>query len=131
MQGVEELADFSLALVIVDDANTARAWIEQVQPRLGGVPLVMVSSAQVAPLVRPYFQTDPRQVSGMVAGLAGGVAYERITGRSLLARAYWDAFGNGIIIAVLLILIGGAFSFALVLLQPDKQKKPGRPHEPR
>jgi hypothetical protein len=108
---VRALGDFALVLVIVDDANTARAWIEQVQPRLGeSTPLLMVVSAQAEPLVRPYYESIPRQVDGVVTGLLGGAAYEQIIGRDHQARQYWDAFSNGLLMAELLILLGGAYN---------------------
>jgi hypothetical protein len=110
-------ADFDMVVVIVDDANTARSWVEQVGPRLDGVPLVMVSSAQAAPMILPYYQTEPRQVDGMIAGLPGAVSYLRINDQARLARPYWDAFGNGLLIAALLIVVGGFISGSANILQ--------------
>ncbi len=126
LQGISSLDAFDMVVILVDDAATARAWIEQVSPGLAGVPLVMVTSAQTAPLVRPYYLAEPRQVDGLVSGLAGGAAYQRLNDAGQLTRSYWDAYGNGLLIAALLIVVGGAIStVAKYLRKPD----PGRNEE--
>jgi hypothetical protein len=111
LEDIRGIGDFSLVMVLVDDPLAARAWVEQVQPRLvrqdRQTPLVMVVSAQAEPLVRPFYEASPRQIQGMVAGLRGGAAYASLTGRDNLGGLYWDAFGAGISVAALMILIGG------------------------
>lgn len=127
LQRINALTDFALVMVIADDAAIARDWIEQVEPRLDPVPLVMVTSAGTTPLVRPYYQAGGEgQVDGLVSGLTGGVAYERITGRSLQARTYWDAFSNGLMMAEVLIVAGAIVSLGLGLFrgrQPESAEE--------
>ena len=120
--GVDTISDFALAVLITDDSDTARIWIEQVQPKLDNTPFVAVVSAQAEPMVRPYYGT---QVQGMVAGLMGGAAYEQTMGQDSynLARVYWDAFSVGLIVAVAAILIGGAVNIISVLLAHRKGTK--------
>ena len=125
---VENLSDFAMVVVITENPDTARSWIEQVQPFLKatGKPMLMVLSAQAEPMVRPYYDSVPRQVNGMVSGLAGAAAYESITGTGGAARLYWDAFGVGLIIAAALILVGGLANLVLALLaKPDQSKGKG------
>jgi hypothetical protein len=125
--GVERLIDFSMILVIVDDPDIARSWIEQVQPYLtsedGGTPLVMVVSAQSEPLIRPYYEAYPRQLQGFVAGMRGGASYARLTGRIGLSHHYWGGFSAGMSVAALLIAIGGVVNVAAVLLSRRDQLK--------
>jgi len=123
LQTVQELSDFGLAVVATENPDTARAWIEQVQPQLGQVPLIMVVSAQAEPMVRPYYEGMPQQVQGFVTGLSGGAAYEGLMNRELLGRKYWDAFSLGILAAAGLILVGGGFSLFSALLSGDKNKR--------
>ena len=127
LQGVERLIDFSMILVIVDDPDVARSWIEQVQPYLtsedGSTPLVMAVSAQSEPLVRPYYEASPRQLQGFVAGMRGGASYARLTGRISLANRYWDGFSAGLTVAALLIAIGGVVNVATVLISRRDQSK--------
>ncbi len=123
LEGIVSLDAFDMVVILVDDAATARAWIEQVSPGLEGVPLVMVTSAQTAPLIRPYYLAEPRQVDGLVSGLAGGGAYQRINDAGHLTRTYWDAYGNGLLIAALLIVIGGAISTAAKYLRSPEPER--------
>jgi len=114
LQRVTRLADFDLVAVLTEDADTARVWIEQVQPALDSTPLVMLLSAQAEPMVRPYYQSSSNQVQGMVAGLLGGGSYESAH-QDLLAgdgpaRRYWDAFSLSMLAAVILIALGGLVS---------------------
>lgn len=128
---VHSVADFHMVVVITENPEIARVWIEQVQPALQPsnaqdvqTPLVMVVSAQAEPLVLPYFESSPRQLSGLVAGLAGGVAYESKTSQAGLAGAAWDAFGVGLLVAVVLLSFGGLISAIMALVA--KSKKPDR-----
>jgi hypothetical protein len=122
LSNIGRVSDFALALVITDNPNTARAWIEQVNPKLGAVPLVLVVSAQVEPMVRPYFNNQQGQVDGIISGLTGAAAYE-VASRPNLARSYWDAFNILLIVAVSSILIGGAINVISTLLA--QRKEPG------
>jgi hypothetical protein len=117
LQGIESLADYDLVVVISDDSDTARLWIEQVQPLLQETPLLAVLSARAEPLVRPYYGDTPdAQVKGIVTGISGGAAYEVLVGRANLGRTYWDAFAVGLVVAIAAILIGGIVSLAQIYL---------------
>ena len=129
LQNIKKLSDFTLVVVIVDDPETARNWVEQVQPFLGVTPLVMVISAQAEPMVRPYYEGSPRQIQGMVVGLPGGSAYERMTGLEGLGRVYWDAFGIELFLAVAIILVGAMVSFILLALDWHKAASAGTPSD--
>jgi len=120
LRGIEKITDFSMVLVIVDDPDISRAWIEQVQPFLSSegiqTPLTMVISAQSEPLVRPYYQASPQQVQGYVAGIYGGASYARLTGRIGKLGNYWNAFSTGLTVAALLIAIGSVINVINVLM---------------
>ena len=109
---IKKIQDFAMILVISDDPDTARSWIEQVEPYLSedDVPLTMVISAQAEPLIYPYYDNSPRQVSGLVSGLSGGAMYETISVRENIASRYWDGFGNGLSVTIIIILFGGIFN---------------------
>lgn len=117
------LSNFSLVIIITHDADTARTWIEQVGPTLAGIPMQLVVSAQAEPLVLPYYAGLPKQVSGIVTGLAGGVVYETLQGRSGVASQAWDAYSITLTLAVLLILVGGVMGLGSVTLSQHKQSK--------
>jgi hypothetical protein len=117
LEGVTSLRDFQMTLLLSDDPDTVRGWVEQVEPRLAEQSLVVVSSAQAAPLIRPYFESG--QVTGMVTGVSGGAYYEGFMGRERSARAFWDSYGVGSLAAVLLIL--GAGTWNLYLLYEERE----------
>ncbi len=119
LQNISRLSDFAQVIVITDNLDTVRAWVEQVQPLLGQSPLLMALSAQVAPLALPYYEAPNQQIQGMVSGMAGGAAYEALTNRPWKAGEYWIAFNIGVFVAFLLIVAGGIY-FA-IQSQQDKR----------
>ncbi len=121
LQGVTSLSDFQMTLLLTDDPDTARNWIEQVEPHLRELSLVIVTSAQAAPLIRPYFEAE--QVAALVTGLPGGAAYEGSLGREHIARAYWDSFGVGMLAAILLILGASTYNLYVVWDERETERK--------
>jgi hypothetical protein len=122
---VFSLAGFKLVMVISESPDTSRAWIEQVGPALQaeGTPLLMVVSAQAEPLIQPYYVSKPKQVNGLIAGIAGGVAYESLTGQEGLGRQNWDAFGAGLLVAEMVILVGGIIGLFSSFLADAKKRE--------
>jgi hypothetical protein len=117
------MGNFGMVVVITQDTDTARNWIEQVGPELGDKPLQMVVSAQAEPLVQPYYAGFPRQVTGIVTGLAGGVAYEVLQESSGIASQSWDAYSISLTLAVIIFLVGGVFGVSSFTLTQYKQAK--------
>ncbi|HEX9089867.1 MAG TPA: hypothetical protein VF831_00175 [Anaerolineales bacterium] len=121
---VTTVADFDAVIVITNDPDIARAWIEQVGQKLQGQdkPLLIVTSTQAEPLIRPYYEASPAQVQGMVAGLAGGLAYGRAVG-SQSQNGIGDAFSIAITVSVLIILVGSIISLVLMMAAANKPKE--------
>lgn len=128
VQGIDALSDFDMLMVITDNPDTARAWIEQVQPVLvaddSQTPLVMAVSAQAEPMVRPYYHESAGQVQGLVVGLRGAAAYSNLTGRVNLPGAYWGAFGIGSAVAAAVILVASIVAIASSLIAPRQKRAP-------
>lgn len=120
LQDVQMLADFDLVMVVTESADTARMWIEQVQPVLGNTPLVMVISAQAEPIVRPYYESTPKQVHGIVTGLAGGASYEGLMGRNGLGHKYWNSYTLVLVVATLIIFVAGVINATSSILASRK-----------
>jgi hypothetical protein len=112
LQGVRVLSDFAAIVVITDNADSGRVWIEQTGSTIGNTPILMVLSAQAEPMILPYYASG--QVKGLVTGLAGGDAYGQIFARPDstrgLAEKYWNSFGVGTLVAEILIVIGAIWS---------------------
>jgi len=119
LQGVQRLSDFGMVIVIASGAQQARMWAEQVGPHLGEVPLVMVLSAGVEPMIRPYFESPQRQVDAILSGLPSAVKYERLIQIPAIATARWDTFGTGLIAVEIILVAGAAYGLFLWLLRPS------------
>ena len=112
--GITTLSQFTAFVIVTDNADSARAWIEQTSSTRGAMPIVVISSAQAAPMIRPYF--DSQQISGLVAGLYDGAVFEQNNlNRPGTTRIYWDAYNIGLLLAMVLILLGGLWNLVLGL----------------
>jgi hypothetical protein len=120
---ITKISDFGALIVITENADTAKYWIEQVKPSLGTTPLIVVISAQSAPLLQPYY--DSGQVTGYISGLYSAVAFESLAKDPQSATGHLSSFQITLILVVLLILVGGIAS--LILYRPKTEKKPGKP----
>jgi hypothetical protein len=110
LQGVEKLSNFNAIILLTDNVGTARIWIEQTESERGETPLLVISSAQSGPMILPYYQSG--QVAGMVTGLDGSAPIEQWSnsGRPGIVRRYWDAYGFGLLTAVVMITLGSLWS---------------------
>lgn len=118
LSSVKGLKDFGAVIVITDDSENARIWIEQIQPQIASTPLLMITSAQAAPLIQPYYQSG--QLAGLVSGMPGSLVYERIL------QTPGDSTGNLSSLQMLsvimagLILLGGFISMVKPVEFGDK-----------
>ena len=119
LEGISSLDHFAAVFVLSENADISRDWIEQVQPRLGNVPLLIATSAQTGPLLEPF--TASGQVRGLVAGISGAAAYENILGKPSEGSGLWGLYLAGQLLAVLVILLGLVFR-----VTHDRRNPPGR-----
>ncbi|HDN04824.1 MAG TPA: zinc-ribbon domain-containing protein [Chloroflexi bacterium] len=122
---VDSINDFAMILVITDDPDTAKIWIEQVATILEDTPLNMVISAQAEPLIQPYFRSSPQLVKGYVSGIIDSMNYELLLNRPNLATTAWLPFNLGIIITVGTIFIGGLANGVLSLFSRHRSRAAG------
>jgi hypothetical protein len=124
LQSVNTLADFEQVILLTGSDESARAWIEQVQPALGNTPLLVIASAQAAPMLQPY--VDSGQVRTMISGLVGGAAYQQLHQSPKPDNSYWMAYFNayqtGIAVAIAMIVVGLLLQVVLAALSSKKQK---------
>jgi hypothetical protein len=108
---IQQFTDFSAVLILTDDVERGRAWIEQGSAQLNAanVPLLMAVSAQAEPIIYPYYASA--QVDGLVSGLYGGATYDRLLGQEGLGRTYWEAYSFGLLAAEILIVVGAVLNF--------------------
>lgn len=116
---IKQISDFGALIVISENADTAKYWIEQVKLSLGTTPLLVVISAQSAPLLQPYY--DSGQISGYLSGLNSATAYEALTQSPQNATGHFASYQITMILTILLVTIGGIAS--LVFYHPAVEKK--------
>ena len=115
MQGLDSTQDFSLVIELAAAQDTLRWWIEQAGTPYG-VPLGTGSSAAVIPFARPYYETESRQLVGMIGGMPDAVTYEALaggqTGPTSSSAARLDSQLAGQILLILVILAGNLVYFS-------------------
>ncbi len=108
----DDFSKYAAVILLTDNAETGRVWVEQLEfakPEISSEPLLLVSSAQSAPLLQPYVSSG--QVDLMVNGLYDAAKYEYMNNtRPGTARVYWDAFGFGLMVAIIAIILGSLWS---------------------
>ncbi len=108
MQGLASAQDFDLVLELAAGQESVRWWIEQASTPYE-LPLGAGVSAPVAPLIQPYYETDPRQLVGLIGGVPGAVTYEAlqsgqgIPDQSTVARLDSQMLGQLLLVLVLLL----------------------------
>ncbi len=122
-----EFSNFQAVVLMTDNAETGRVWVEQLEaagPDISGKPLIVVSSAQSGPLLQPYVSSG--QVDIMVNGLYDAAKYEYVNNtRPGTARAYWDAFGVGLTMAIIVMVLGSAWSALMKVREKREQVEKG------
>jgi len=104
LQGISRLSDFSMVIVISDSLETGRAWIEQVQPTLGKIPLLLVTSAQAGPMLNPYLFSG--QANGVISGFPGNLVYEQLLNKGTSDPTAFLAYRTGMYILLVSMIIG-------------------------
>jgi hypothetical protein len=114
LAGITSISQFTALIIITDSADSARTWIEQTSFTESAIPIMIISSAQAAPMIQPYY--DSQQISGLVSGLYGAAVFEQNSGGDPgITRGYWDAYSLGMLLAMVLIVGGGLWNLALGL----------------
>lgn len=118
LKNIHKIGDFSAVIVLTDSVDTGRAWVEQTGQWLDTTPLLLVTSAQSAPILKLYVNSG--QAAGLLAGLKGGMAYERLADTPGNAAAYWNSFRYGIFIMISILLVGILYGSAAGIFSKGK-----------
>ena len=114
-----DLSRFKLIVVVANDPQVLRGWIEQVRPRQKQVPLVAAVSAASESLVLSYWRPGAAdsQLAGVVSGVAGADRYERALGTASTGRATETRPARGLAqLAVAALIVVGLFVHGIGLL---------------
>lgn len=116
---INSISDFAMVVVVSSNADDARIWIEQGTAELPN-GLIAITSAQAAPLLRSYLQSQPQTLRGLVSGVQGATFYERLRSEENGdGRAFWDAYSSGLGAIAILILLGGLYG-RVIRMRPEK-----------
>ena len=121
LNDINNISDFGLVVLITDRPETGRAWVEQVQPVLGNTPFLLLTSAQAAPLLNAYYQSD--QFDGMLAGIQDGIAYPLRPQGSGDEFKSWDSFHYGMLAALALLIIGILINLVFSLFRQETREE--------
>jgi len=127
---VDGFSNFEVVIVLTDNVESGRVWVEQLEyvkskdPIVASKPLLVVSSAQAGPMIRPYVSSG--QVDIMLSGLSDAAQYEYVNNTRLAtARSYWDAFGIGLALAVASIILGSLWSLFMGIRERRAESEQG------
>lgn len=119
--------NYATIILLTDNAETGRVWVEQLEaagPEIAGKPVLLVTSAQAGPLLQPYVSSGQAEL--MVNGLYDAAKYENMNvTRPGIARSYWDAFGFGLMMAVIAIVLGSMWSVVVRIRERRAEAEQG------
>jgi hypothetical protein len=120
-QNIYQVSDFGAVIVMTDNADIVRSWVEQIGTIPNIPPILAVVSAQASPMTQPYY--DSGQIKGFVSGMNGSLAYEQIMQRPSSATEDFSSFQIALLIVAVVVFLGGAVT--LILPSSTVSKKEG------
>lgn len=109
LTGVTSLNDFSAIMILTDNPDTARTWVEQIKPQLTKPAIWMAVTSQAVVLVRPYIRSG--QIDGLISGVYGAASFEQIIQQPGAAAQIWNGYYTTLLLATILIIAGGFVNF--------------------
>lgn len=101
---VGDLSDYKLILVLVDNYQNARNWIELIQPQIKDVPIAMITSSQETLLLEPYWESG--QLTGLLAGFNEANLYASNLNLDQNEVSDYKAFQVGVLVMLVFMVIG-------------------------
>jgi len=115
LSGISSFSQFDAVLIITDDSDSAKTWIEQIHALKPGTTTLVAATAQAIPLLKPYI--DSNQIDGLVGGLYGSYSYsELIQTENSIQEKYWKMQKVGLYAFILLIILGGIWQTLVIFL---------------
>jgi hypothetical protein len=108
MQGIRQLKDFKLSVLISAGFPGAKEYVQYVQSRYN-LPMIAACTAVSTTDLSPYFQTG--QLLGLVGGLSSVAEYESMVGKPGTAFDGTDVLNVGTFVVILAIIFGNFIYF--------------------
>jgi hypothetical protein len=109
MQGIKQLKDFKLSVLISAGFPGAKEYVQYVQSRYK-LPMVAACTAVSTTDLSPYFQAG--QLLGLVGGLSAVAEYETLVGKAGTALQGTDVLNVGHGVVILAIIFGNIIYFS-------------------
>ncbi len=121
---ISTFSHFDAVLIITDDSDSAKTWIEQIHALKPGTTTLVAASVQAIPLLKPY--VDSNQIDGLIGGLYGSYAYSDLIQSDTLAHEkYWMMQKAGIFAFMLIFILGGIWQAIVVFSRRKAKNKQG------
>ena len=118
---VDSIDDFSMVIVLTDDLDKARLWVEQAALYLPETtPLMMVSSARISPMLKPYLLSG--QLDGLIGSPVDIAAYGTWNNQSGDYLYYWRAYQLGIYLMVFTIISGALLQIVKQIVKATRRR---------
>lgn len=108
LKGINTLSDFGALILITDNPEFTRSWVEQIDRAGISINTLAVVSAQAAPLLQPYY--DSGQIDGYISGMVGALSYELLRSQPGSATIRFNVYQVSLLIAALIVMVGGIYS---------------------
>ncbi|MBA4419844.1 MAG: hypothetical protein C0391_01725 [Anaerolinea sp.] len=106
---IHNLNSFDGILILTDNPDTARTWVEQIQPLLTSPQLWMVVSSQAVPLVRPYIRSG--QIDGLIGGMYGAASFEQVLREPGPATQLWNGYYYALVFSLFIMATAGILNY--------------------
>ncbi len=124
LNDIQTINDFDMLLLITDNSDHAKLWVEQINFFNSSIDLLVISSTKASPMLQPYLETN--QIDGMLSGIQGGFAFDILSKTETYSIARYVAILQIIVVVfIFFILVGGViaiFNKAFSLERPEKHK---------
>ena len=109
LSNINTFTDFDMIVILTDNSEQAKLWIEQMNLTVPDTSLLFISTAKAAPLLQPYLETN--QIDGILSGILGGLSYDLLSSSDTNEISkLWSINQLAVISFILFILAGGVIS---------------------
>jgi hypothetical protein len=124
LSNLKSIADFDLFILITDNTDNAKLWIEQIELMHPEIGFIVISTTQSTPLLKPYINSN--QIDGMLGGITGGFAFSLLDKSDTTEfNRYWNLSQISVSVIIMFLLLGTAVTIISKMKQfiPNKKKK--------
>jgi len=124
LSNMKSISDFDLFILIADNTDNAKLWIEQIELTHPEIGFIVISTTQSTPLLKPYVKSN--QIDGMLGGITGGFAFSLLDKSDTTElNRYLSMNQISVTVIISILLLGSAVTIFSKTKQfiPNKKKK--------